>query len=330
MADRNEPTIVIENLHAYYGTVKAVDGISLQIRRGECFGLLGPNGAGKTTTLSCAEGIKKFHDGNIFIDGIDVTREPTRVKRLLGVQLQQSSLFPDLTAIEIIQFYSALYNVFLTRKEAHALLERFSLSDKAKSKIEQLSGGQQHRLTLALSVAHSPRILLLDEPTTGLDPQARREVWAIIRQLRSEGKTIILTTHYIEEAEMLCQHVGIIDKGRILASGSPQELIQTMGNLSTVLASIDLSDTKVHELSENSLIRSISYEHPQLIIQTSEPQQGLALLEQMSKETGAILQDVVIRRPNLEDVFLSLTGHPFVDGHQLQNSAHLAEEKTHA
>lgn len=300
--------IAIENLHAQYGHVTAVNGISLNIRAGECFGLLGPNGAGKTTTLSCVEGIKNYQEGRILIDGIDVRKEPARAKRLLGVQLQLSSLFPDLTATEIVQFYSSLYNVFLKRAQVQALLERFDLADKAKAKIGQLSGGQQHRLTLALSIAHNPSILLLDEPTTGLDPQARRTVWSTIRQLRKEGKTIILTTHYIEEAEMLCQRVGIIDKGVILALGSPQELIQTMGNLSTVLVTMQLSDENVRTLSEHALVGSISYDAPQLTIQTQEPQQLLALLDQIGKDTGNMPQDMTVRRPNLEDVFLSLTG----------------------
>lgn len=307
------PIIVIDDLHARYGNVNAVNGVSLQIQRGECFGLLGPNGAGKTTLLSCLEGIKKFHQGSITIDGIDVTKAASRTKRLLGVQLQDASLFPDLNAIEIIQFYGALYNVFPTRQQALDLLKRFDLADKAKARIEQLSGGQKQRLTLALSIVHSPSILLLDEPTTGLDPQARRQIWGIVRQLRGEGATIILTTHYIEEAEILCQRVGIINQGRIIALGSPQELVARLGKAAMVLATVILPDEKIRIFRDSPLVQSLNYDHTQLTFQSSEPQQALALLERLTREEGTSAQNVVVRQPDLEDVFLTLAGRPLVE-----------------
>lgn len=308
MVDETSPIIVIDDVHARYGEVNALNGISLQIQRGECFGLLGPNGAGKTTLLSCLEGIKKFQQGTITIDGLDVTRAASKTKRQLGVQLQEASLFPDLNAVEIIQFYGSLYNVFPTRQQARDLLQRFDLADKAKARIDQLSGGQQQRLTLALSLVHNPSILLLDEPTTGLDPQARHQIWGIVRQLRSEGKTIILTTHYIEEAEMLCQRVGIIDQGQIIALGSPQELVATLGKNSTVLATVVLSDEKIRALQASPLIQSLAYEQTQLTLQSSAPQQALALLEQLASAEGSPVQNVVVRQHNLEDVFLALAG----------------------
>lgn len=307
------PTIVIDDLHAHYGKVNALNGISLQIQHGECFGLLGPNGAGKTTLLSCLEGIKKFWKGGITIDGLDVTRAKNQTKRLLGIQLQDASLFPDLNCIEIIQFYGALYNVFPTRKQALELLNRFGLADKAKARVEQLSGGQQQRLTLALSLVHSPKIVLLDEPTTGLDPQARRQIWGLVRQLQSEGKTIILTTHYIEEAEVLCQRVGIIDHGQIITLGSPQELIAQLGETSTVLATVMLPEEKIQALRASSLVQSLTYEQAQLTMQTPAPQQTLALVEKLASEEGTTVQNVVIRQPNLEDVFLALAGRPLTE-----------------
>lgn len=313
MIEATPAIITIDNLHAAYGSVQALKGVSLQIRQGECFGLLGPNGAGKTTLLSCLEGIKKFHQGSILVNGADVAKETTKVKQMLGIQLQDAALFPDFTAVEIIQFYGALYNVFSTRSQAIDLLKSFDLGDKARSKIEELSGGQRQKLTLALSMVHSPSILLLDEPTTGLDPQARRQIWGIIQKLRREGKTIILTTHYIEEAERLCQHVGIIDKGEIIALGSPQELIQKLGNLSTVLVTIDLSEEKLRELSSERLVSSLSYDQSQLTLQTAEPHQILSLLEKVSGGDGIIPQNTVIRQPSLEDVFLSLTGHALAE-----------------
>lgn len=313
MKDARSPIIVIDDLHARYDNVNAVNGVSLQIQRGECFGLLGPNGAGKTTLLSCLEGIKKFHQGRITIDGMDVTKAASKTKRLLGVQLQDASLFPDLNAVEIIQFYGALYNVFPTRQQALDLLKRFDLADKAKARIEQLSGGQKQRLTLALSIVHSPSILLLDEPTTGLDPQARRQIWGIVRQLRGEGATIILTTHYIEEAEMLCQRVGIINQGRIIALGSPQELVARLGKAAMVLATVMLPDEKIRIFRDSPLVQSLNYDHTQLTFQSPAPQQALALLERLTREEGTSAQNVVVRQPDLEDVFLTLAGRPLVD-----------------
>lgn len=307
------PTIVIDDLHAHYGKVNALNGISLQIQHGECFGLLGPNGAGKTTLLSCLEGIKKFQKGAITIEGLDVRKAANRTKCLLGIQLQDASLFSDLNCIEIIQFYGALYKVFPTRKQALELLNRFGLADKAKARVEQLSGGQQQRLTLALSLVHSPKIVLLDEPTTGLDPQARRQIWGLVRQLQSEGKTIILTTHYIEEAEVLCQRVGIIDHGQIIALGSPQELIAQFSKTSMVLATAMLPEEKIQALRASSLVQSLTYEQAQLTMQTPAPQQTLALVEKLASEEGTTVQNVVVRQPNLEDVFLALAGRPLTE-----------------
>lgn len=224
------------------------------------------------------------------------------------MQLQDETLFTDLKAIEAIQFYGALYNTFPSRAEALALLERFDLAEKHNARIGTLSGGQQKRLTLALAMVHGPAIVLLDEPTTGLDPQARHHIWDIVRRLRSEGKTIILTTHYIEEAEILCDRVGIIDHGKILALGTPRELIERMGNLSTVRASLYLPAEKLQQLQTADCVQAVSSDNGLLSVQTSDPQRVLALLEEIGQETGSRPQNVSIRQPNLEDVFLSLTG----------------------
>src|ERR1051326_5964916 len=191
----NKTVISIAHLKVSYGAVKAVDDISFAIYEGECFGLLGPNGAGKTTTLSCLEGLKKPDSGTITVEGLDAVKDSVQVKRILGVQLQDTTLFPDLTCAELIELYASFYNVFLARKQTISFLERFGLEEKVKSKAKELSGGQRQRLALALAVAHDPRIGVLDEPTTGLDPQARRGIWDSIRKMRSEGRTIILTTH---------------------------------------------------------------------------------------------------------------------------------------
>lgn len=218
--------IEIRDLYLSYGAVKAVDGVSLDVRAGEVFGLLGPNGAGKSSTLACIEGLRRPDSGFVRVGGLDAARQPQQVKAMLGVQLQKSALFENLTAVELIQFYAALYDVYPSRADIDSLLERFGLAQKRRSRAVQLSGGQQQRLALALATINNPRVILLDEPTASLDTQARRGVWALIRRVQAEGRTIVLTTHYLEEAEALCDRVGIIDSGRLVALGSPRELVQ--------------------------------------------------------------------------------------------------------
>jgi ABC-2 type transport system ATP-binding protein len=224
-----EAIINIDDLYVTYGETKAVNGLSLKIYAGDCFGLLGPNGAGKTTTLSCLEGLKQPDRGAITVKGIDALKERTRVKRLLGVQLQGTSFFPDLNCTELVELFASFYNVFLRRQQLLEYLGRFDLQEKTKAKADQLSGGQRQRLALALALVHNPDIVVLDEPTTGLDPQARRSAWENIRQLGAQGHTVILTTHNMEEAETLCGRVGIIDHGKILAQDTPHNLIAQLG-----------------------------------------------------------------------------------------------------
>jgi ABC-2 type transport system ATP-binding protein len=299
----NKTVIRIRDLHVSYGAVQAVDGISFDISEGECFGLLGPNGAGKTTTLSCLEGLIKP----------DVQEDDVKVKRLLGVQLQDTTLFPDLTCTELVELYASFYNVFLSRKQIISYLERFDLQEKARFRAKALSGGQGQRLALALAVAHDPRIVVLDEPTTGLDPQARRSLWESIRQMRTEGRTVILTTHYMEEAETLCQRVGIIDHGKILALDTPHTLTSTLGEASTLSADVDLEPEHLAKIKALASVTSISYEAGQLEIQTTQAQQTLADLQLIAVGAGRSIRNVNIRQPNLEDVFLSITGRKIRD-----------------
>jgi ABC-2 type transport system ATP-binding protein len=222
-----EPIIDVQNLVVAYKDVRAVDGLSLAVLRGEIFGLLGPNGAGKTSTLATIEGLRRPDAGSVRIAGYDISGGAlAAVKQLLGVQLQTSAMFSELRLTELLELYAALYEMFPTRAEIIALLERFGLAQKANARAEQLSGGQQQRLALALAVINDPQIVLLDEPTTGLDPQARRGVWAIIRRMQAEGRTVLLTTHSMEEAQELCDRVGIVDSGKLIALGTPQELIR--------------------------------------------------------------------------------------------------------
>ncbi len=309
----NKTVISIQDLHVSYGSVKAVDGISFEIYEGECFGLLGPNGAGKTTTLSCLEGLKKPDSGAITVEGLDVQKDSVKVKRMLGVQLQATTLFPDLTATELVELFASFYNVFLQRKQIISYLAGFGLEEKAKARANQMSGGQQQRLALALAVAHDPRIVVLDEPTTGLDPQARRGIWDSIRQMRSEGRTVILTTHYMEEAEVLCRRVGIIDQGKILALDTPHALTSKLGEAATLSADVELEAEHLEKVKALQGVSSVIYESGQLEVQTTQSQQTLADLQLIAVEAGRAIRNVNIRQPNLEDVFLSLTGRKIRD-----------------
>jgi ABC-2 type transport system ATP-binding protein len=231
---------------------QAVDGISLQIRAGEIFGLLGPNGAGKTTTLEMLEGLNDIDSGTAFICGLDVSREPYRVKQLIGVQLQANEYFDHLNLRELLRLFSALYG---RPQDPDALLEKVNLLDKAEAKPARLSGGQKQRFSIASALVNAPRILFLDEPTTGLDPQAKRKLWELVQALNAQGMTIVLTTHNMEEAEYLCHRLAIMDHGRIIAAGTPQELIEqhapepprvpTHGNLEDVF--LHLTGTALRE-----------------------------------------------------------------------------------
>ncbi len=307
------PVIQIEDLVVRYGQTLAVNGVSLDIAEGECFGLLGPNGAGKTSTLSVIEGLVKPTAGKVTVGGHDVVHASKAAKRLIGAQLQSSAYFPDLTAVELIQLIASFYELFPTRQQAIAQLARFELAENANARVAQLSGGQQQRLSLALALTNDPRIVLLDEPTAGLDPQARRGVWQSVRQLKAEGRTVILTTHYIEEAQMLCQRVGVIDHGQIIALGTPQELIDRMGENSTLSAELDLTPEQVAAIKALPGVTTVSYEDGRLAVQTTQSIETLVALQQFAIRAGQPIRDVNIRQPNLEDVFIALTGRAIRD-----------------
>ena len=218
--------IKVSNLTKTYDGVMAVDNISFGVNEGEIFGLLGPNGAGKTTTLEIIETLRKPTSGNVLLDGIDVLKHPWEVKSRIGVQLQAAGFYPELSLVDLLKMFADLYQVEI--KDPVEVLKKFSLEEKKKSFWNQLSGGQKQRFSLATTLIHNPKIIFLDEPTTGLDPQARANLWDEIRKIHKEGRTIILTTHYIEEAEELCDEVAIMDKGKIIKSGTPGKLIDEL------------------------------------------------------------------------------------------------------
>jgi ABC-2 type transport system ATP-binding protein len=208
-----------------YGQFQAVKGISFDVFEGEVFGLLGPNGAGKSTTLEIIETLRPKTSGKVVVDGFDLDKSPNEIKKIIGVQLQTSGYYPGLNLIQLIELFCGLYNRDIDPFE---LLEMVNLRDKAKSKVKELSGGQKQRFSVATTLINEPRIIFLDEPTTGLDPQARRSLWELIRKIRDKGTTVIITTHYMDEAEFLCDRVAIVDSGKIVALDSPGKLIDDL------------------------------------------------------------------------------------------------------
>ena len=217
--------ISVNNLTKKYGDFEAVKGISFDVREGEIFGLLGPNGAGKSTTLEIIETLRDKSSGQVTVDGFDLDKYPGEIKKIIGVQLQTSGYYPGLNLTELIELFGGLYNRTVRPMD---FLDMVNLRDKAKAKFKELSGGQKQRFSIATTLINEPRIIFLDEPTTGLDPQARRNLWELVRDIRSKGTTVIITTHYMDEAEILCDRVAIIDSGKIIAMESPDRLIDNL------------------------------------------------------------------------------------------------------
>jgi ABC-2 type transport system ATP-binding protein len=221
----SQPIIIVQHLIKDYGNLRAVNDISFEVKEGEIFGLLGPNGAGKSTTLEIMETLRPKTSGKIIIGGFDLDKDPVQIKKIIGVQLQSSGYYPNLNLKELIQLFSGLYNQSI---DPLSLLDKVQLTDKATAKYKSLSGGQKQRFSIATTLIHHPKIIFLDEPTTGLDPQARRNLWQLIRQIQSEGTTVIITTHYMDEAEYLCDRVAIMDHGNIVALDNPSVLIDAL------------------------------------------------------------------------------------------------------
>jgi len=220
-----KPIITVDQLVKTYDSKNVVDGVSFEVKKGEIFGILGPNGAGKTTTLEMLEALRPVDGGTATIDGIDVAKQPKHIKNIIGIQLQSTMFYDKLTLREQLKMFASLYGQMV---DADALLAKVQLTDKAKSYVEQLSGGQKQRFAIASTLVNNPTVLFLDEPTTGLDPQARRNLWDLIKEIRDEGITIVLTTHYMDEAELLCDRLAIMDAGKIITIDTPHNLIQQL------------------------------------------------------------------------------------------------------
>jgi len=297
--------VEVEDLRKTYGNVKAVDGVSFKIKQGSIFTLLGPNGAGKTTTLEIVEGLRTPDSGKITIFGKIVDRIGREEKELIGVSLQETNLISHLTVRETLSMFRSFYKRGLNVDD---VLDFVSLKEKEKSYVEKLSGGQRQRLAIGLAIINDPLLLFLDEPTTGLDPQARRSVWDLLLKLKAQGKTIVLTTHYMEEAEFLADWVCIMDHGRVIAEGTPEDLIRSIGGESIIEVDVEEDHEFLDDLNKVGLNYVFNPKHRRLVIKTNNVLESIERLLKIAKEKGIKVRNEIIRQPNLEDVFLTLTG----------------------
>ena len=299
------PVIEVGGLRKRYGALAAVDGISFAVERGQVFGLLGPNGAGKTTTVEILEGLRVPDEGTARVLGFDVRHEPAGVKERIGVQLQTPSLYPFLTVGELLDLFRSFYARSASRD---ALVAAVDLGERVDTQTRHLSGGQRQRLSVALALVNDPELVFLDEPTTGLDPQARRLLWDLVLRMRGEGRSIMLTTHYMEEAEQLCDRVAIMDHGRILEMGSVDELVARRFHERAVKFETipELGPGELAGLA--SVTRAVS-EDGETVLYTRDVAATIAALLARAEELGREPRNLGIRRATLEDVFLDLTGH---------------------
>ena len=309
MAKPAEHAIEVENLTKRYGNLLAVNGISFTVRTGEVFAFLGPNGAGKSTTVEIIDMIRRPTSGKVRLLGMDVTKKKRAIVPRIGVLPQDFSSFDRITVRETLQYYSRLFS--RANADIDGLIELVNLKDKAEEQYKNLSGGLQQRLGIAIALVNDPEVVFLDEPTTGLDPRARREVWDVLLGLKQKGKTIFLTTHYMEEAEILADTVAIISKGMIIATGSPAALIEENSNyLVLTLQSVDANAVEI--------IRKLGFEpvhdnHRDLKVRVEHTEDILKALNAI-KDAGGSFLSLDVRRPNLEEVFLKLTGEALHTG----------------
>ena len=311
----DEPIIAVRNVVKRYGETTAVDGLGLTIWPGEIFGILGPNGAGKTTTLEMLEGLRAPDSGEMRVGGYDPVTEPERVHRVIGVQLQTTALFDSLHCAELIALFARLYGADASEARVEHLLALVGLEEKRRSRVDALSGGQKQRLALALALVNSPRIAFLDEPTTGLDPAARRILWQTVRDIRANGATVVLTTHYMEEAEQLCDRIAIMDRGRVVACDTPRALIQQLGAEATVRAEVEGAHLSLAQLQRLDGVVSAELGVRDgvtlLELRTRDAQATLIALLELTRAYGVTLSGLGATQATLEDVFLARTGHRY-------------------
>ncbi len=319
--------IAITDLTKRYGDLVAVDAISFAVRRGEVFGILGPNGAGKTTTLEMVEGLRKPDGGTIVVDGLPVWPDPKLVKARIGVQLQATALFDYQTLEEIIYLFGSCYGIRRTGDEIDALLESVGLAEKRKSYANQLSGGQAQRLSIALALVNDPVVSFLDEPTTGLDPRARRALWDVIKSINAAGTTVVLTTHYMEEAERLCDRIAVMDHGHVMALDTPRALVNSLDAEATVTFTLS-ERVALDELCDLAgASRCAVHDEVGYSLVAANVQHAVVALLDRAGERGWRVENLDVQGANLEDVFLSMTGHKLGDDEEEAGAAPAAGEK---
>jgi len=305
----NSPAIRCRSLVKDYGTVRAVDGLDLEVHAGECFGLLGPNGAGKTTTVEILEGLLPSTSGEVELLGRNWKSDGHSLRQRLGISLQETNLADKLTVEETLQLFRSFY---ASGPEVDELLELVSLTDKRNVWYVKLSGGQKQRLAVACALVGDPEILFLDEPTTGLDPQSRRQLWGLIERFKSEGRTVLLTTHYMDEAQRLCDRVAIVDKGKVIALGTPRELIASLGGTDVVEIKCDGTFDEI-TLSGLAGVHSVKGLPEGISVTVEHLHKTLPLLLSHIQQSGRTLTGLSTHHATLEDVFVNLTGRHLRD-----------------
>jgi ABC-2 type transport system ATP-binding protein len=311
----DEPIVTVEGLVKRYGDVVAVDDISFEIQEGEIFGLLGPNGAGKTTTINVLCTYAEPTAGQVAVVGHSVTAEPEAVKRTIGVVPQDIALYPDLNAVENLRFFGRMYDIPKAKLEARIgeVLQLVGLEKHAHRRVEHYSGGMKRRLNLAVGLLSEPRFLMLDEPTVGVDPQSRNAIFENIQELNRQGLTILYTTHYMEEAELLCHRVAIMDEGRIIALDSPQNLINTLGTGIIHIGVKDVDEEMLARLQALPQVKVVARRDDTLAFETVDAQRALLDIISLFNETDTPMTSLEILEPNLESVFIQLTGKQLRD-----------------
>jgi ABC-2 type transport system ATP-binding protein len=301
--------VVVEEARKAFGRVQAVDGVSFHVGPGEIFGLLGPNGAGKTTTVEMLEGLTRPDGGELRVLGLDVRHHAGEIKRRIGVQLQTAALYPHLTVAELIGLFGSFYPHHVPVEQ---VIEELDLGEKRDSLTRTLSGGQQQRLSVALALVNNPELVFLDEPTTGLDPAARRSLWDLIEGMKRQGRSVLMTTHYMDEAEALCDRIAIMDHGRILDAGTVNELIGRRFHERAVQFEElpGLEDTRLAALAG---VSSVKHEDGTTLLFTADVPATIGSLLGVTESMGVEPRGLLVRRATLEDVFLQLTGRALRD-----------------
>ena len=304
-----DPVIRVRELRKTYGALVAVDGVSFEVRPGEVFGLLGPNGAGKTTTVEVLEGLRQPDTGEVTVLGIDAIRHADDLRARIGVSLQTAALYPKLTVAEVLDLFRAFYGHGRATSE---LIELMDLAEKRSTRTQDLSGGQRQRLSVALALVNDPELVFLDEPTTGMDPAARRALWDVVLGLKAEGRSVLLTTHYMEEAEVLCDRIAIMDHGHILESGTVEELVSRRFHERAVRfdAVEGLTDERMAAIPG---VTSVKHEDGVVMLYTRDVPATIGAVLASTDELGHEPANLAVRRATLEDVFLDLTGRALRD-----------------